>query len=181
MYKFIAMHCGYVESCKTSMLVYQTDNKYSTIQTAITDLARDMFNKYYEDYNLAEHKLKDCCKATSNSNDDAIFCMKCGRRLKYQNFDCIKFMQFITNLHDTDSDSYGESEFANGENLNWNPWTSFTFMKASKKSIIYIVENAEKVLVSALADIMPELKIDAQYCNHRDWLLFKQEIHPSYT
>jgi hypothetical protein len=91
------------------------------------------------------YKLKDCCKATSHSNDDAIFCMKCGGRLKSKSFDCEEFMDFITNLHNTDCDSYGESEFANGENLNWNPWTSFTFMKASRKSIIYIVENAEKV------------------------------------
>jgi hypothetical protein len=55
MYKFIAMHCGYVESCKVSMLVYQTDNKYSEMQTAITDLARDMYNKYYEDCNFSDH------------------------------------------------------------------------------------------------------------------------------
>jgi len=65
--------------------------------------------------------------------------------------------------------------------LNWNPWSFNDFIVASKKSVIYIAESAEMILLSALADAMPELKIDAQYCNHRDWLLFKQEIHPSYT
>ncbi len=178
------MHCGYVESCKTSLLVFQAfNNGYKSMKEAITELALDMYNKFHHEcLSIYENRysfgLKDCCRLALIEKHDANFCSNCGSQLKDKEFDPDYFMQFISELHNTDCDSYGESEYANGEAFSWYPFQTGAFIGAPKKSIIYIAEKAEVVLLCALFDAKPELK-KLDYKND-DWLSFKKGKQPSY-
>lgn len=188
MYRFIAMHCGYVESCKTSLLVfncgYSGHHGFKTMKDAITELALDMYAKYYREVlSIYEHRytsgLEKCCRDALIAKHDANFCSVCGKAIKDKSFDSEGFANFIRDLHDTDCDSYGETDAANNRALVWYPFWTDAFIGASKKSIIYIAEEAEIVLLAALYDAKPELKPEGY--QYSQWESFKnEELPPSY-
>jgi len=185
MYKFIAMHCGYAESCKTSLLVYNCRffgiSGYKLMKDAITDLAFDLYHKFHNEcLSIYENRylfgLSDCCRESLIKDHDAKFCSKCGSQLKDKDFDPESFTNFIRELHDTDSDSYGDADEGN---FHWYPFWTEAFIGASKKSIIYIAENAESVLLHALFDAKPELRTKEYSLNvFPDWEKFKNEQDP---
>lgn len=190
MLRFIAMHCGYVENCSTSLLVYQCgfhgSPGYTSYKQAITDLALDLYAKYYEDvlstyHNRYTFKLNKCCTGTLISNKEAKFCTECGTRLLDKSFDYDGFMEYVTNLHYTITDSYGEAETTSTRDLAWWPFWTSDFIGAPKEDIIYIAENAEVVLLEALLEAKPELRQgNDDLMGVSDWEEFKKEQQPSY-
>jgi hypothetical protein len=181
------MHCGYVESCRTSLLVYQCDffgiPGYESMKQAITDLALDLYNKYYEEcLSIYENRylrgLKDCCRNALIADHDAKFCSKCGIKLKDKDFDTESFMHYISDLHGSTCDDYGS---ADESGFHWWPYCSGAFIGAPKEEVIYIAECAEYVLLSALIEAKPELAEAEESYRNRDWLKFREEIQPSYT
>ena len=189
MYRFIAMHCGYVESCKTSLLVYNCEysghSGFKTMKDAIIELALDMYHKYYQEVlSIYEHRytsgLEKCCRDALIAKHDANFCSTCGKAIKDKEFDDEGFMGFIRDLHDTDCDSYGEADSANNRALVWYPFWTDAFIGASKKSIIFIPENAESILLYALFEVKPELKGKEYTKFFDDWEKFKADEQPDY-
>lgn len=189
MYQFIAMHCGYVESCKTSLLVYNcgyTGHRgFKTMKEAITELALDMYSKYYQEcLSIYEHRytggLENCCRDALVAKHDANFCSTCGKAIKDFAFEAEGFTNFIRELHDTDCDSYGEADHTHDRQLIWYPFWTDAFIGASKKSIIYIAENAESILLHALFDAKPELRAPEYSKAFPEWEKFKNEQQPDY-
>lgn len=86
MKRFIMMRCGYVENCAASCLIYQCEffgnTGYESIKAAITDLAIDLYNKYYDEVLSVEGKP----------------------------FEAEEFMESIVALHGTTTDLYGDAE-----------------------------------------------------------------------
>lgn len=188
MYKYIIMHCGYVENNMTAALIFQCQffghPGYSSRKEALTELALDMYAKFYDDYlsiyeNRYGRDVKKCCREALISNKEAKFCSECGSQIKDKGFDCEQFMEFVTNLHCTCCDSYGEAESTSQRDLCWWPYWNDDFIGAPKEEIIYIAENAEMVLLSAMLDAKPELN-NGEYGDHSDWLRFKNEEQPEY-
>lgn len=184
MLRFIVMTCGYVENAMTSALIYQCqffgNPGYSTYKEAITDLALDLYSKYYDDHlsiyeNRYSRSVKDCCRQTLINNKEAKFCSDCGSQISDKDFDPEDFMEYITSLHSSTCDSYGDAEYAGGRHLKWWPYWNEDFIGAPKEDIIYIGENAELVLLDALLDAKPELRtqlgVDGEY--DTEWAAFK--------
>lgn len=194
--RFIMMSCGYAESGQTSWLIYQCQffgryNYYSSYKEAITDLALDLYAKFYDDHlsiyqNRYNKEVKDCCRKTLVSNKEAKFCFSCGERIVDKIFDDNEFMNYVCELHNTTSDSYGDAEETSTRDLTWWPFWGTEFIGTPKEEVICIAENAEIVLLDALVEAKPELKEAAENVNinhnffESDWEKFKKDIQPSY-
>ena len=178
------MISGYAEDATTSSLIYQCSFfgklGYQTCKEAITDLALDLYAKYYDEYisiyeNRYSNNVKGCCRECVIKNNEAKYCSDCGREIKDREFVYENFMFYVKELHSTTSDSYGDAEYAAGRELNWWPYWTADFIGAPKEEIIFIPENAEVVLLAALLDAKPELKIEDFNCS--EWEDFKNETH----
>lgn len=191
--RFIMMTCGYVESAMTSVLLYQCEffghPGYASYQEAITNLALDLYSKYYDEVlsiynNRYARRVEECCRRELTKNEKASFCSTCGKAIMDKKFDAEAFCRFITDLHGTDCNSYREAEHANGRQFTWWPWQSDDFIGAPKKDVIWIAEKAEYVLLYALLDAKPELRnneVDEDYYLARaDWERFKAGKPPTY-
>lgn len=188
MYRFIVMICGYVENAMTSTLIYQCqffgNPGYSSKKEAVTDLALDLYSKYYDDHlSVYERRysrdVKDCCRAALIANKEAKYCSDCGNQISDRKFDPEAFMEYITALHSSTCDSYGDAEYAGGRNLKWWPYWTDEFIGAPKEDVIFIGENAEVVLLEALIEAKPEIKAqvdegDLPYSS-TDWEEIKNE------
>ncbi len=165
--QFVAFSCGYVESNRTSWLIYGTpfvgNPGYDTIREAVTELAIDLWSKW-ESERVGPSTLP-CCEKYRNV-DEFERCPKCGRELRDDEFDVYGFLEFVEGLHSTTCDSYGESEyFSNGTTVHrqarfW-PWSLDEFRDADKEQVVWIAENAEHVLLSALLEARPDLERQA--------------------
>ena len=191
MLRFIVMSCGYVEDASTSVLIYQCEffgnPGYTSYKEAITDLALDMYGKFYDDYlsvyeNRYGNDVKECCRQALIANKTAKFCSGCGRQILNKEFHYHQFMEYVFNLHSSTCDSYGEAEWAAGKDLHWWPWGTDRFIGAPKEDVIYIAENAEVILLAALLDAKPELQSEIYQLpfGSRDWDFFKNENPPNY-
>jgi hypothetical protein len=190
MLKYIVIHCGYAESNTTSALIYQCEffgnPGYTSYKTAITDLALDLYAKFYDGYlsvyeNRYSKQVKDCCRKVLTADKNAKFCSECGKQIADKQFDHEEFMDYIRGLHSSTCDSYGEAEYVAGRHLTWWPFGSGNFIGAPKEEVIYIAEYAEVVLLSALFDAKPELRTgDDDDFDLGDWKDFKKEIQPTY-
>lgn len=195
MLRFIVMNCGYVESATTSSIIYGSDYlrkaTFSSYKAAITELALDLYAKYYEEYlSIYQHRydkdVKECCRESlirdSRFNKETKFCAECKEEIKDKPFDAEEFANYIVNLHQTTCDLYGDCEWANGRDLVWWPWAVRDLIGAPKEDVIFIAENAEGVLLAALLEVKPELNTDPNYHpeNDHDWKKFRAEIQPSY-
>lgn len=167
MYRFIAMHCGYVESNSVSLLVYQCGfcgiRGYETMHEAVTDLALDLYEKYYVDQlsiyeNRYTKKLLKCCRVELVKNPEVNFCSKCGKELQDAKFNSDDFTEYVRDLHGATADGYGEAEATPRRQFHWWPFWTRDFIGAPKEEIIYIPENAEYVVLGALLDAKPELR-----------------------
>jgi hypothetical protein len=191
MLRFIVMHCGYVESSATSALIYQCEffgnPGYTSYKEAITDLALDLYAKFYDDYlsvyeNRYRKEVKECCRKALIANKEAKFCSECGGQIVDKKFNCDQFMEYVSNLHASTCDSYGEAEWTTTREMTWWPWWSEEFIGAPKEDIIYIGESAESVLLMALLEAKPELQNheDPRSYDGNDWDSFKNEVQPTY-
>ena len=188
--RFIIMNTGYVESSSTSTLIYQCgffgNPGYASYKEAITDLALDLYAKFYDDvlsvyHNRYAREIKDCCRKSLIDNNDAKFCSDCGQELHDKPFDPEEFMEYIVHLQNSTADSYGDAEYANKRHLTWWPYWVGDFIGAPKEEVIAIAENAELLLTSALMEAKPELKEDVDdYGSNDDWEQFKNNEQPSY-
>jgi hypothetical protein len=185
-YRFIAFACGYAESCKTSTMVYGTpyfENKsFTTKADAITQLALELYAKF-----KLENKvfLNKCCLKASKRKDK--FCSKCGKEIyNIREFDVYKFLEFVTNLHNSTCDSYGQAEYFDTLEPQFSPWSFLDFWETDKSETIYIAENAEYVLLAALLESknnLIELEDSVEFVNciqARDWHIFKEDKQPTY-
>jgi hypothetical protein len=191
MLRFIVMHCGYAESNMTSALIYQCacfgNPGYSSYKKAITDLALDLYAKFYDEHlsiyeNRYGRDIKDCCRKSLIANKETKFCSECGNQICDKKFDHGDFMSFVHDLHCSTCDSYGEAEYASGRYMTWYPYWNDDFIGAPKEDVIYIAELAEVILLAALYDAKPELRInhlnDDFDCS--EWKSFSNEIQPNY-
>lgn len=177
MYRVIMMTCGYVESSRTSWLIYQCEffglPGFETRREALKELALDMYAKYQDEHApRVKPIVNKCCKKAVTEKHD--FCPSCGRSLNVKDaFDSERFMEFVNSLHDTTADSYGESEYACDRSFKWWPFWSAELFNTRKEEVVYIPENAEQVVLGALYDAMPELKeMDDGFSedfNEREW------------
>lgn len=176
MKKFIMMSCGYVESNRTSWLIYQCnffgDEGFDTAKEAVTELALDLYAKFHDEYlsvyqNRYSDSVKECCRKALIANHQAKFCSECGCQLLDEKFNPDEFMEYVTGLHDTTCDSYGDAEGTSTRSpLAWYPWWSHEFLGAKKKEIVFIPESAEHVILCALLEAKPELKEQADQCQY---------------
>jgi len=167
------MTAGFAEEAATSVLIYQCgffgNPGYTTYKEAITDLALDLYNKYY-DLRLSVYKfryssrIKDCCRKELIAAKKACFCNTCNQEIVDEPFVEDEFMDYIRKLHNTTCDTYGEAESTSRRDMTWWPWWTNDFIGASKDEIIHIPENAEQVLCAALLEAKPELAT-----NDPDW------------
>jgi hypothetical protein len=104
-----------------------------------------------------ENKLtKKCCKKAKKSLAGN-YCSICGKYLVEESFNEVEFMGMIDNLHNTDYDSYGLAEYANGRYFKWSPF-DFSFddpcdiFANSGKDVLQIEHSAEGVLLLALSE-----------------------------
>ena len=191
MYRFVVMHCGYVENSNTSALIYQCmffgRSGYLSMKEAITDLALDMYAKFYDERlsiyeNRYSKDVKKCCRESLIANQNAKFCSECGSQIVDKQFASEEFKDFVTNLHCSTCDSYGEAEGTATREFAWWPYWTSDFIGAPKEDIIYIAENAEVILLAALLEAKPELQIDDFAIDYVDseWEQFKSGTQPTY-
>lgn len=191
--RFIVMTCGYVENASTSVLIYQCGfsgkSGYSSYREAITDLALDLYSKFYDEHlsiyeNRYSRSVKDCCRKVLIDNKEAKYCSECGSQISDKKFLYDEFKEYVSNLHCTTCDSYGDAEYAAGRNLIWWPYWTNDFIGAPKEEVIYIAESAEQVLLDALLDAKPELKDPDEDTYESDfpsdWERFKNNNPPTY-
>lgn len=160
-YRIIMMSCGYVESNMTSWLIYSTftrEDRFDTAAQAVMELALDLHAKYEDEVLSTQYVFhKDCCKkAKADSNTK--FCPKCGTRLQVTEFNADHFMEYIRGLHNTDCDGYGESERTSKRSFAFWPWRAHDLVGASKDEVVFIGENAERVILDALYEIRDDLQ-----------------------
>jgi hypothetical protein len=156
--RIIMMKCGYAEeTCVSTLIFCDVSGKgFSTPKGAVTELALDMYAKYKKEL-YPENKLtKKCCKKAKKSLAGN-YCSICGKYLVEESFNEVEFMGMIDNLHNTDYDSYGLAEYANGRYFKWSPF-DFSFddpcdiFANSGKDVLQIEHSAEGVLLLALSE-----------------------------
>ena len=188
--RFIVMNTGYVESSSTACLIYQCEffghPGYSSYKEAITDLALDLFAKYYDDcLSSYEHRyskdVKECCRKSLVADKTAKFCSDCGGQISDKEFGSEDFKRYVCELVGSTCDSYGDAEYAAGRTFTWWPWSN-DFIGAPKEEVIHITDQAEVVLLAALLEAKPELKdtddTDFSFCG---WDEFKNDKQPTYS
>lgn len=174
------MHCGYVESCQVSALIFSCEplgrSGFSSYKEAITELALDMYAKFTE-----YHKPQDaCCKETKKLQPNAKFCSSCRRDLN-TNFDWEEFEDYIRNCHSLNTDEWGSSEWAKDRDLVWWPFWTQDFIGTPKEDVLCIPENAEIILSLALAEAKPDLNNPGLYNSYVKsvWEKYKNNIIPN--
>lgn len=192
MYKHIVMGAGFAESATAGVLVYSCEYfgnpGYATMKEAITDLALDLYSKYYDDVLSVYQRrysggLKDCCLKTIVGSKTAKFCSECGGKITDKKFDTEEFESYIQDLSTSTIDSYGDAENTSTRDLTWWPYDVADLIGAPKEEVIYIAEHAQAILCAALLDAKPELRPeywDDDDFSIEDWKLFKNEVQPSY-
>ena len=183
--RFIVMIPGYVESASTSCLIYQCgffgNPGYASYKEAITDLALDLYAKFYDDclscyQNRYGSDLKRCCQKSLIDNKKAQFCSTCGCKLLDKKFDYAEFQHYVCNLTRTTCDSYGDAEETSTRNLTWWPYWITDFIGTPKEEVICLSEQAQLILLAALLEAKPELQdaldeTDFSFC---EWDKLKQ-------
>ncbi len=167
-YRIIMMCCGYVESSKTSWLIFTTHHgRFDTAAQAVIELALDLHAKHEDEILSLQYVYhKECCKEAKLVPEN-MHCPKCGTRLKDLAFDAEHFMQYISNLHNTDCDSYGESESTVKRDFAFWPWRAHDIVGASKDEVVFIGENAERVILDALYEAREDLR-KLEYVGNND-------------
>jgi hypothetical protein len=192
--RFIVMTTGYVENASTAVLIYQCRffgrGGFSSYKEAITELATDMYGKFYDDHlsiyeNRYGRDVKKCCREVLIADKNAKFCSTCGSQISDKEFDAQEFMEYVCGLMNTTCDSYGEAEWTSQkEHMAWWPYWVGEFIGAPKEEVIYMAENAEVTLLAALLEAKPELKNDSaddvNETHWGDWDDFRNERQPSY-
>jgi hypothetical protein len=167
--RFIMMHTGYMENASTGCLIYQCGffghPGYSTYKEAITELALDMYAKFYDEHlsayeNRYGRDVNECCRETLIANKEAKFCFTCGKQIVDKQFDAEQFMRYICKLVGSTYDSYGDAEDTSTRKLAWWPYWIGDFIGAPKEEVIFMAENAEETLLCALLEAKPELKVE---------------------
>lgn len=190
--RFIMMVNGYVESASTGCLIYSCGffghPGYDNYKDAITNLALDLYAKFYDDYlsvyqNRYSGSVGDCCRKVLNLDKGAKFCSTCGKQISDKKFDYEKFKDYVCNLTSSTCDNYGDAEDTSTRQLTWWPWWVGDFIGAPKEDVIFIAEQGEVVLLAALLEAKPELKnpgdeeTDFSFC---EWDKFKRNEQPAY-
>lgn len=162
-YRIVMMSCGYVENNTTSWIIFTTFShreRYETAAEAVIELAKDLYAKYEDEALL--HKsttLEKCCSdGTALGLPDRNYCHVCGRRLADETFDAEGFMEYVTGLHSTTSDSFGESEATATRDFAFWPWRAEEIVGAGKDEVVLIGENAERVILDALFEEREDLR-----------------------
>lgn len=160
---------------------------YTSMKEAITELALDMYAKYYEDVLSAyqrrhSREMGECCRDTLIIKPRANFCMGCGHTITDRKFNYDEFTGYISNLHTATTDSYGESEGTTERSFAWYPFWTQDFLGAPKEDIIFIAESADAVLLRALLEAKPELKDPEREDLYviSEWEQFRVEKQPAY-
>lgn len=157
-YRIVMMSCGYVENACTSWLIFSAhEDCFPTAAEAVIELALDLHAKY-EDEVLTPIHRGSCCRTQGDVN----FCSTCGTRLKPKEFNAEDFMHYVTGLHSTTCDAYGESESTGKRAFAFWPWRAHELLSASKDEIVFIGECAERVILDALYEVHKELR-DLEY------------------
>lgn len=159
-YRIVMMSCGYVENAMTSWLIFTTHYKrFETAAQAVIELALDIYAKYEEDTLQPMFRGK-CCRdhITSVGEENAQFCPTCGQRLKDKDFNGELFMEYVTAFHSQTCDMYGESEGTNKREFAFWPWRAHDLLGASNDEVVFIGENAERVILDALFEVRADLR-----------------------
>lgn len=186
MKRFIVMTFGYAYDAAVAPMIYQVQRNswFESMKSAITNLALDLYAKYCEEHKYQRYQnVKPCCEL--NNNKHAVFCMKCGNRLAPPSFDPDEFMAYVKELRVTTADAYGDVSGGTEERaFAWTPYWTKNFIGAPKEEVIYIAENAERVLLSALLEYKPELLPEKEHiywaAMRTDWEKFRAEKQPTY-
>lgn len=161
-YHVILMSCGYVEHSMTSWLIFSTrdiSNVYfKTPAEAVTALALDLYEKYLDELSYETGRLRKCCKDFRAVHSLAKHCIDCGTKLLPEQFDELRFMDFVSDLHCRDCDAYGEAEHANGRDFMFWPFRGEALLGAKKNEYVFIAGSAEEVIRDALLEAKPELE-----------------------
>jgi hypothetical protein len=153
-YRIVMMSCGYVENACTSWLIFSTHSgHFATAAEAVIELALDLHAKF-EDEVLAPIYRSECCR----KQGDVAYCSSCGKRLLPKAFNGTEFMEYITGLHNTTCDSYGESESTGKRDFAFWPWRAHELLTASKDEIVFIGECGDRVILDALFEIRKDLR-----------------------
>lgn len=179
-YRFVMMTCGYVESAVTSWLIYTSQRVYfKTAEEAVKQLALDMYAKFHDEHMDELEVWKPCCK--SALKDEKKFCPDCGTQVGGLEFSADEFAEYVTGIHSTTCDTYGEAEYTKTRpELTFWPWQGDNIIGVKKNEVIVINQNAEWVLLDALCECKPELRAsrdEADGYNEAytsDWELVKQ-------
>lgn len=158
--KNIILTFGYVESAKTSLLIFGSEVPESTKRKALYSLVEDLYNKYKIDYStdfaFAFAKVKRCCEPYIGKEP---YCPKCGSNLIRANdppqFNWDNWVNFLFRIQSSVADEYGAHEDVDNPN-EWSPWT--WAIGVPKKDWLNIYEHAEYILSIALSELHPELK-----------------------
>lgn len=137
--KFIIMSCGFAEDQKISNLFFSTEKEFSTTKEAIANFAEFI-------YSQLEVPIKECCQK-SFTKDAVNFCSVCGKSKNNFKFNGDLLINTILSYHDHTLDQYGYDEFAD-----WQVIAFADLLPLDMDNIIYIPENAEKVLLAALIE-----------------------------
>lgn len=158
----IALGFGYVESGKTSWLIYKAEQgSPATRKQALFSLVKYLYAKYQSELEQANSwrdlRVKNkCCKTNIRQNADAKFCSDCGSNISKKQFDVEDWRGFLFRLQKSDCDSYGDHDDVYDSNdFSWTPWM-FGF-DVQQKNMLIIGENAEHILTEVLKLIHPEL------------------------
>jgi len=158
--------CGYVESAKTSYLIWNSREGHETRWGALSSLAHQLLALYQE--NAApmsvRGKKKQCCRDAQ----DGKYCPECGLRLVEVKFDWERFADWVDGLHGHPCDGIGDLE----EFGLWSPWMGLNeFINTPKEEILYIAERFELFIVFAMDEkrLPPEMvKSWKTYVNYTD-------------
>lgn len=165
-YRIVMMSCGYVENACTSWLIFSTHTGcFATAAEAVIELALDLYAKFEDEVLVGYVHKKQCCREQGN----VAFCSVCGTRLKPKEFNGDEFMEYITGLHNTTCDSYGEAESTSTRAFAYWPWRAHELLSASKDEIVFIGECAERVILDALFEVREDLRKKEIEDGVEDW------------
>lgn len=169
-YNCIAFKCGNIESNMVSWVVYQATDKIplskkEALEGFVEYLWRKWSseNKYKNKYSGRRYNV--CCmpallSLSFDKKEAPSFCPECGISWKETPaFNIPDWLDFIRNLHFADNDSYGNysdrGDFT--DPYGWD-YGEFIFHILHHQMVI-ITSNAEKIFLSVLNKLHPELEI----------------------